>query len=391
MESLESLINASLNDRTFQRLVLSQPRRELKNVVQKVTVRPIETSTDLQFQWTGRIGSLDKHETLSDAEFLDRVTSDFGNVFSDAHLFTQTANFTIRKQPGRATKFKRTSTTKSSPVEIPHNREKNYLIPAGSRCEFLIQAGVMRSDGQIRPAMYHKFRQINRYLEFVNDILPDLPKQGTLEVVDFGCGKSYLTFALHHLLTQVHRREVSIVGLDVKSDVIADCNRIADQLHLSGLHFEVGRIESYQPTGPVHLTVSLHACDTATDDALAAAVQWKSDVILAVPCCQHELNQVLGQDVLSGVTGYGLLRERFASMATDALRARFLDVCGYKTQILEFIDLEHTPKNVLIRAVRRSHDSPKEVASRQKKLDQLKADLKLETWHMERALKGTDR
>ncbi|MBM4076477.1 MAG: methyltransferase, partial [Planctomycetes bacterium] len=147
----------------------------------------------------------------------------------------------------------------------------------------------------------------------------------------------------------------------------------------------------YQPTGPVHLTVSLHACDTATDDALAAAVQWKSDVILAVPCCQHELNQVLGQDVLSGVTGYGLLRERFASMATDALRARFLDVCGYKTQILEFIDLEHTPKNVLIRAVRRSHDSPKEVASRQKKLDQLKADLKLETWHMERALKGTDR
>jgi len=248
-----------------------------------------------------------------------------------------------------------------------------------------MEIGVMLPDGQIRSAMYHKFRQINRYLEFVNDILPNLPAEGALNVVDFGCGKSYLTFALHHLLTRIHHREVSIVGLDIKDEVIADCNRIAQVLGCAGLRFEVGRIESFCPSGHVHLAVSLHACDTATDEALAGAIRWNCEVILAVPCCQHELNDTLDKNILSGLTEYGILRERFASMATDALRAKFLEWKGYRTQILEFIDLEHTPKNLLLRAIRRS-GAMDDDESRRTAYEHLKKDLGLASWHLENVM-----
>lgn len=190
---------------------------------------------------------------------------------------------------------------------------------------------------------------------------------------------------MHHLLSRIHRREVSIVGLDVKQDVIADCARIAQVLDCAGLSFEVGRIESYQPREHVHLAVSLHACDTATDDAIAGAIRWGCEAILAVPCCQHELNQTLDQKLLPGLIEYGIFRERFAAMATDALRARFLDVQGYRTQILEFIEMEHTPKNVLIRAVRRSPANDGETEIRRTLYDRLKSDLALDSWHLERA------
>jgi SAM-dependent methyltransferase len=244
----------------------------------------------------------------------------------------------------------------------------------------------MLPNGQVRPAMYHKFRQINRYLEFVDDLLPHLPTGGCLNIVDFGCGKSYLTFALHYLLTRIHRREVSIVGLDIKQDVIADCTRIADILDCQGLRFQVGRIESFQPQQHVHLAVSLHACDTATDDALAGAIRWQCDAIMAVPCCQHELNATIPESILPGLTEYGIFRDRFAAMATDALRARLLDVHGYRTQVLEFIELEHTPKNVLLRAVRRPAVSEDESAVRRQAYDRLKADLGIQTWRLEAAL-----
>ncbi|MEZ6066249.1 MAG: SAM-dependent methyltransferase [Planctomycetaceae bacterium] len=211
----------------------------------------------------------------------------------------------------------------------------------------------MTADGTVRAKQQHKFRQINRYLEFIDDVLPDLPPEGPLSIVDCGCGKSGLTFALHHHLTVNHGREVRAVGLDRESQVIDRCRNLSRRLELSGLTFLQGDIADYQPAGRVDMVVSLHACDTATDAALAQAVRWEADVILAVPCCQHEVAPQLTANALAGLLRFGLLKERFAADITDALRANLLEAVGYKSQIVEFIELEHTPKNLLIRAVKR--------------------------------------
>jgi SAM-dependent methyltransferase len=216
----------------------------------------------------------------------------------------------------------------------------------------------MTAGGQVRRSMMHKFRQINRFLELVDDIVPSLETGRELRVVDFGCGKSYLTFALHHLLTAIHGRAVRIIGLDRKSDVVRHCAEIAGRLECRGLEFREGDIAGHQESEPVDLAVSLHACDTATDDALAQALRWQSRVILAVPCCQHELARSMASRELAALSRHGILHERFAALATDALRALVLEISGYSTQVVEFIDLEHTAKNVLIRAVRRDRDDP---------------------------------
>ncbi|MBX3440494.1 MAG: SAM-dependent methyltransferase, partial [Planctomycetaceae bacterium] len=212
--------------------------------------------------------------------------------------------------------------------------------------------------GRVHRARRDKFRQINRFLEFVADVVPDLPPTGRLDIVDFGCGLSYLTFALHHWLTDVCQRDVRIVGIDQNPQVIARCTSTCRKLGLEGLEFVSQPIAGLPPQSRIHLAVALHACDTATDDALARAVQHQADVILAVPCCQHELAPRLTGEALSLLTEHGILRERFAAMATDALRAAVLELAGYRAQVIEFIDTEHTPKNLLIRAVRRKTGSP---------------------------------
>jgi SAM-dependent methyltransferase len=230
-------------------------------------------------------------------------------------------------------------------------------LPEHEPTPFLVEIGVMTRAGKVKAAKQSKFRQINRFLELVNDVIPELPADGTLRVVDFGSGKSYLTFALYHLLTRVHGRSVHILGLDRRADVIADCRRIAAKLGCPGLEFRVGEIGDEPEEGTVDLAVSLHACDTATDDALARAVTWRAAVILAVPCCQHELAPKIHLPQLAPLHHQGILHAQFASLATDALRAQALEACGYKTQVVEFIELEHTAKNLLLRAVRRAETS----------------------------------
>jgi hypothetical protein len=381
--TLITLLASALRDRTFLRLVLSQPLSKAETAISKVTVRLIEIGGETKYQWTVRSKSQELHDNLTADELVMQTKTVFGANFGDAHLFTTEADLTVRWNYGKPQRIKRKPPTQSPSEGAGHNRQKQYLIPAGVPCPFLIEIGVMLPSGQVRPTMYHKFRQINRYLEFVQDVLPQLPATGPIHVVDFGCGKSYLTFALHHLFTKIHEREVSITGLDLKSDVIEDCSRIAKALQCEGLRFQIGRIESFTPESHVHLAVSLHACDTATDDALAAALRWKCEAILAVPCCQHEVCQALGKQTLPGLTEYGILKERFASLATDALRAQFLELHGYRTQVLEFIETEHTPKNLLLRAVRRQEPAAPEMAARRAAYDQLKEVLGLSKWHLE--------
>ena len=380
--TLRDRVNEAIRRNDFLLLVFSQPLSPMAPA-HKVSVRPVELQEGRRFQWASRSGAQERHENLSVKLLLERCEQVFGTAFGDAHLFTRQGDFTARAFGPNKVKWKIKPPSKAAVETTSHNREKNYLLPAGVPCPFLTEIGVMTPAGQVRSTMSAKFRQINRYLEFINDILPSLPAEGTLRIVDFGCGKSYLTFALHHFLTQAHHRSVHLTGLDLKDDVIAHCSEIAKKLNCVGLEFRAGDIASYQPEGPVHLAISLHACDTATDDALAAAIAWNCRVILAVPCCQHEVQQNMRADAVPGLTEFGLFRERFASLATDALRAQFLEAAGYKTQILEFIDLEHTPKNVLIRAVQRTApDGPAREAATQK-IGSLKTLLGIESWRLE--------
>ena len=207
-------------------------------------------------------------------------------------------------------------------------------------------------DGKVTKARYDKFRQINRYLEFIEDVLEELPKDRCIRIIDFGCGKSYLTFAMYYYLHEMQKRNIEVTGLDLKTDVINHCNALAKELHYDGLHFEHGDISTYEGTDSVDMVVTLHACDTATDYALEKAVKWGARVIMAVPCCQHEINSQICCDMLRPVLKYGLIKERMSALITDSLRADLLEQMGYNTQILEFIDMEHTPKNLLIRAVK---------------------------------------
>lgn len=224
--------------------------------------------------------------------------------------------------------------------------------------DFLVELGVQLPDGKVVKAKYDKFRQINRYLEFIEDILEKLPGDRAVRIVDFGCGKSYLTFAMYYYLHELRHREVRVTGLDLKGDVIRRCSHLAEKLRYEGLDFQEGDISGFQEEGQVDMVVSLHACDKATDYALAKAVKWGASVIMAVPCCQHELNRQIRCEELGPVLKYGLIKERMAALVTDALRAGLLEQSGYDTQILEFIDMEHTPKNLMIRAVRSKRMRP---------------------------------
>ncbi|MDY5886496.1 MAG: SAM-dependent methyltransferase [Treponema sp.] len=259
------------------------------------------------------------------------------------------------------------------PQPTNHNRIKNYIIAEGTPVPFLISLGVMTPDGKVVNSRYDKFKQINRFLEYINDILPsvmELKKSEShpLQIADFGCGKSYLTFAVHYFLTQIKKIDCTIVGLDLKKDVIEHCNKLAKDFGCEGLIFKTGNIAEYSDSEPEHnpdIVITLHACDTATDFALKYAVEKKAKAILSVPCCQHEINQQLEKNkkeiaeseasVLVPVLKHGLLRERTAALITDALRADYLERWGYKVDVMEFIDMSHTPKNILLRCVRKSN------------------------------------
>lgn len=333
-------------------LVLSSPVKNVEPDALKISARPVELNSGPTIQFTRHEAARETHQNLSVEEAVLEVERRFGSHFRHAHLFTTSADVRAKLRASGKLKLSRHDPTKTA-ASSEHNRSKQYLIPDGVPCPFLIEIGVMNSEGRVRAAKYDKFRQVNRFLEFVEDVYATLPSTGVLRVIDFGCGKSYLTFAMHHLLVQKHGRKVEMLGVDLKQDVIDDCRRIAEQLGCDGLEFQAANVADIEPSGPVDLVVSLHACDTATDVALARAVSWEARAILSVPCCHHEFASKMAGDLLPPIQQHGILRERFAELATDAYRAQMLEASGYKTQVVEFIDLEHTARNLLIRAVRR--------------------------------------
>ena len=262
-----------------------------------------------------------------------------------------------REHAVRVSKNGKASYMKKKTAQAPrekegHNRKKYYILEEGRPVPPLVDMGIFTPEGKIVRTMYDKFRQINRFVELIDDEIGNLPQDRTLTVIDFGCGKSYLTFVLYYYLTQIRRLDVRIIGLDLKADVIEHCNRAAEKYGYDRLHFELGDINGYECPYPVDMVVSLHACDTATDYALYNAVRWDARLIFSVPCCQHELNSQMQGGGLSILTRYGIIKERTAALMTDAVRGNLLTASGYRTQLLEFVDLSHTPKNILIRAVK---------------------------------------
>ena len=329
---------------------LSRPRRSDPARYAKVTVDPVVVRGALRYRWRYHYATRTTDENLAPAETATRLAHLVGSEFRQAHLRATDADYQLLTGATGTTVLRGKPSKPATPRA--HDRAKRHLLADGTPAPFLVALGVQTPEGKVKSQRRAKFRQVNRFLELVEDVLPALPA-ARLRVVDFGSGKSYLTFALHHLLTAVHGREVDLVGLDLKEDVVATCNELATKLGSAGLRFEVGDIAGYSAGGGADLVVSLHACDTATDDALARAVRWEVPVILAVPCCQHELAPQLRSSALAPLLDRGLLRGRFASDVTDAARAQLLEAVGYDVQLVEFVELEHTPKNVLIRATRR--------------------------------------
>ena len=292
------------------------------------------------------------HANCTAEEASGRILSEFGSNFRELNALTASEALSLRLSKGGKLLTSRKKTAEPvPPPSVAHNRAKNYIIRESDRFPVLEELGILTGDGHVHSAMYDKFRQINRYIEFIDDIVRTDPRK-QWNIIDFGCGKSYLTFVLYHYLTVIRGVDAHIVGLDRKEDVIRNCSALAERHGMTGLSFQLGDIHGYTPSVHPDMIISLHACDTATDYALANAVNWNTDYILAVPCCQHELNGGLDAPALRLMTKYGILKERFAALATDALRARALEGRGYKTDVSEFIDIAHSPKNILIRAKR---------------------------------------
>ncbi|WOO38929.1 SAM-dependent methyltransferase [Anaerocolumna sp. AGMB13020] len=351
-----SLIRENLNI-DLKDIIISNPVKGSE--ISKITVRPVRLKGKELYQVCEYRNNQVFHKNIELQELPDLIDLYMGKVLKQLLLRNAKNEITMLvsskgKETLKIKKLQQSSENKPLLKNISHNREKTYIIPEGTFVPFLYDLGVITNEGKVVRGKYDKFKQINRFLEFIEDILPALKQDRELTVLDFGCGKSYLTFAMYYYLKVVKGYAVKIIGLDLKKEVIEHCNELARKYGYDRLNFLVGDIADYEGVSQVDMVVTLHACDTATDYALAKAVRWGAEVILSVPCCQHELNKQLKNDILNPILKYGLLKERMAALATDGLRAELLEIAGYKTQVLEFIDMEHTPKNILIRGVKRN-------------------------------------
>lgn len=385
-EDVRNVLELFMNE-SLERILVSNPIDG--NAIRKSRLRPLLLKGLLTFQAEEQSGEQVFHRNMNQEEAVDYVTELLDGKFKQGEIVSElgTAMILVSKKGKVTVKVKRKRMQKDSPAAtdmdrelgpvssphriqassrlMEHNRRKRYILEEGRAVPFLVDLGVMTREGKIVRNRYDKYRQINRFLELIEDVLPNLNWEREITIIDFGCGKSYLTFAMYYYLNVLKEYPVRIIGLDLKQDVIDRCNRISRQYGYNTLRFYQGDIATYEGVEQVDMVVTLHACDTATDFALAKAVNWEAKVILSVPCCQHELNGQIQNQLLKPVLQYGLIKERMAALYTDAIRAQMLESAGYRTQILEFIDMEHTPKNILIRAVRQGKKKDNQASIRE--------------------------
>ena len=346
--TLADLVERLVGDAALTGASLSKPSSTDPAGPRRLTIDPVSLRAGSRWRVRRHFATSTTDENLDDAALVALLRESIGSAYRQALLHEPEADWQVlagRDEP----RILRRPPTRPETTRA-HDRQKRHALPEGEPVPYLVALGVQTPDGRVRAQRRAKFRQVNRFVELVGDVVTALPA-GRLRVVDFGSGRAYLTFALHDLLTRIHGRDVDLLGLDLKPEVVAECETLARRLDAAGLRFELGDIADADLSG-VDLVVSLHACDTATDAALERAVHAQARVILAVPCCQHEVMGQLSSDVLRPLLRHGTLKERFAAEVTDAARARLLELAGYDVQVVEFVALEHTPKNVLLRATR---------------------------------------
>jgi len=347
MEQLEQYFSLLIDEAVYK-LIISKPRRkdaEYKKIVveKKDSYYQIAKYTEKQVF----------HENVDTSAIAARCFSLTDGCFGQVNAWSEEYEYYILISKKGSATLKRTKIKGAQAASVDsHNRKKNHILEEGTPIPPLIDMGVFTKEGKVVRTMYDKFKQINRFIEMIDDSLNKVSLT-EINVIDFGCGKSYLTFILYYYLTEIKKMKTRIIGLDLKADVIKHCNQVAQKYGYEGLTFEMGDINGYKTPFDVDMVITLHACDTATDYALYNAICWNAKMIFSVPCCQHELNAQIQTNQFSILTDYGIIKERFSALATDAIRGKLLEYCGYKTQLLEFIDFAHTPKNILIRAIKR--------------------------------------
>lgn len=375
MKNLKEYLEEQINENLIQ-AVLSAGRKA--DGPSKVKIRPVKLKDQICYQASALEGTKVFHKNYDREQMLAyleaELSGNFGQLQCQGALMD---GVVLVSKKGKMTIKEKHHAVRENVQIQAHNRVKQYILKEGIPVPFLTDLGVMTEKGKIITSRYDKFRQINRFLEFIEDILPRLAKDREVTILDFGCCKSYLTFAMYYYLKELKGYDVNIIGLDLKTDVIEKCNGLARKYGYEKLHFYQGDIADYEGVSAVDMVVTLHACDTATDFALAKAVEWGAQVILSVPCCQHEVNKQIRNELLEPVLHYGILKERMSALITDAVRANLLESKGYETQILEFIDMEHTPKNLLIRAVKKGKTAQAENTAKTTRLDEMIKELNI--------------
>lgn len=350
-ETLYSKLNLLINIENLSKVILSNPIKKSNELPKKVVIEKILLKNIETFQISYFIQNQVKHENIEKSFFnLIKIIEIMKSNFKQCEVFANN-NFTILMN--KKEEFKITGIKKSIANEQiikSHNKQKNYILKEGEYIDWLFKLNVIDKNGIVLSHMQKKFRQINKFLEMLKDVEEALPKNAT--IIDMGCGKSYLTFAMYHYFNNIKNKNILIKGYDLKKDVVENCNKLAKEFSFHNLSFYNEDIKNLNPKENINMIISLHACDTATDYALYFGVKLNCDVILSVPCCQHEIFSQIKNEELSSILGYGILKERFSSILTDTLRADALKLCGYKTNIIEFIDMEHTPKNIMIKAIK---------------------------------------
>lgn len=336
-------------DEKLVKMVFSNKRKKSLEY-SKVTIKPLILKGRYMYQAEFAYDKKVIHDNIPASEIAMFCNAMIRSNFKQVNIFTTESEIQVLASKADDPKIIEKKTARDK-ADLSHNKKKNYCIPEGEPCDFLIHLGVMTKDGQVIHKHYSKFRQINRFLEIVEDCLDELPKDRKLRIIDFGCGKSYLTFALYYYLHELNGYNVSITGLDLKKDVIKFCNKVAEELNYEDLTFLMGDIADYT-NDHADMVVTLHACDTATDYALINAVSWNTRVILSVPCCQHEMFKQIDNDILNPMLKHGIIKDKFTELLTDGLRGLKLEEMGYKVDMIEFTTLEHTSKNIMIRAVK---------------------------------------
>ena len=289
------------------------------------------------------------HENIDVTILGEKVLEYVQSSYKQISAWSNTTTFELKISKKGKFLLSKKKSDNAKLVNKDHNKEKNYILKEGMIIQPLIDLGIFTKEGKVINSKYDKYKQINKFVEIIDD---EIKKNDfkELTILDFGCGKSYLTFVLYYYFVEIKKINVKMIGLDLKADVIKKCNDIAKRYNYENLHFELGDINGFKYNNNVDMVISLHACDTATDYALYNAIKWNTKMIFSVPCCQHEFNAQIKAESLSILTKYGIVQERVAALMTDSVRANLLESVGYKTQLLEFIDIAHSPKNILIRA-----------------------------------------